>query len=572
MSDKKHIDRIFQEKLKDLEATPNPKVWENIQSKLEQPKEDKEKIFPIWLRIGSIAALLLVLLTIGNRYNSNRNNATKTNVVDIENAVNASEKEKNSTNANSTNSEKTNNAIVEESNTASKNEETMDGPKNASEENKNSTNSSIASSNTLQNTTSEENKNNTNSGIASSNMSQSKITTNNSNTSNAVVNNASQNNKTDTSVTGKKRKATTNKQTQIVATNTNSSLYTNTENPTANTTQSNNTIKNAVAKNSKEKNTNSSNTNANTVAQNSNSTNGNVTELDKNKVASALENSATNALAENTTNTEEENTTTDAEIEKEETSIEEEIAKVEDLIEKEEKVNRWQVYANIAPVYYNTLGKGSHMDDQFIDNSKSGETNTSYGVNVSYAFNDKLKLRSGVNSLNLSYDTDNVIIYQNVSGNSAPALKNVDFNTDQSISAISANNLVVQQAVGLLPNENAAISQRIGYYEVPMELEYTISSKKFGVNVIAGLSTFILNDNKIFSEFDGRKTEIGEANNINDVSFSGNLGLGLDYKFSNKIKFNVQPTFKYQMNAFENTSGNFKPYIIGIYTGLSYKF
>jgi len=550
MSDKKHIDRIFQEKLKDLEATPNPKVWENIQSKLEQPKEDKEKIFPIWLRIGSIAALLLVLLTIGNHYNSNRNNATKTNVVDIENVVNPSEKEKNSTNANSTNSENTKNAIVEESNAASKNGETMDAIQNASEENKNSTNSSIASSNSSQNT----------------------ITTSNSNTNNSVVNNASKNNKTYTSVTGNKRKATTNKQTQIVATNTNSSLYTNTENGTANAAQSSNTNKNAIANNSRERDTTISNTNANALAQNSNSTNGNVTQLDKNKVASALENSATNALAENTTNTEEENTTTDAETEKDETSIEEEIAKVEDLIEKEEKVNRWQVYANIAPVYYNTLGKGSHMDDQFIDNSKSGETNTSYGVNVSYAFNDKLKLRSGVNSLNLSYDTDNVIIYQNISGNNAPALKNINFNNDQNISAISANNLVVQQAVGLLPNENAAISQRIGYYEVPMELEYTVSSKKFGVNVIAGLSTFILNDNKIFSEFDGRKTEIGEANNINDVSFSGNLGLGLDYKFSNKIKFNVQPTFKYQMNAFENTSGNFKPYIIGIYTGLSYKF
>ena len=572
MSDKKHIDRIFQEKLKDLEATPNPKVWENIQSKLEQPREDKEKVFPIWLRIGSIAALLLVLLTIGNHYNSNRNDATKINLVDIENAVNASEKEKNSTNANSTNSENTKNAIVEESNTASKNGETMDALKNASEENKNSTNSNIASSNTSQNTTSEENKNNSNSSIASSNSSQNTTTTGYSNTNNSVVNNTSQNNKTDTSVTGNKRKTTTNKQTKIVATNTNSSLYTNTKNSTANAVQSSNTNKNTVAKSSKERDTNSSNTNANAVAQNSNSTNGNVTELDKNKVASALENSATNALAENTTNTEEENTITDAETEKEETSIEEEIAKVEDLIEKEEKVNRWQVYANIAPVYYNTLGKGSHMDDQFIDNSKSGETNTSYGVNVSYAFNDKLKLRSGVNSLNLSYDTDNVIIYQNVSGNNAPALKNINFNNDQNISAISANNLVVQQAVGLLPNENAAISQRIGYYEVPMELEYTVSSKKFGVNVIAGLSTFILNDNKIFSEFDGRKTEIGEANNINDVSFSGNLGLGLDYKFSNKIKFNVQPTFKYQMNAFENTSGNFKPYIIGVYTGLSYKF
>jgi hypothetical protein len=555
MSDKKHIDRIFQEKLKDLEATPDAKVWENIQSRLEQPKEDKEKIFPIWFRIGGVAALLLVLLTIGNLYVSNKSNTTKTKVVDTENATNPSAEEKNSTNKNSTNSENANNAIVEESNTTSKNEETIVAAKNPSEENKNSANTSIVSSNTSKNTATSIN--------------------NNSSINQSVTNNTAQKSKIAT-VTKTKSKAIINQQTPLVVTKNSAALDTNSKAITANNSTSRN--QNAVTNSSKKENVVITNKNGNTLAQNnaenSNNSTRNTTELDKNKVATALQNSTTNAITENTTNTELENTVTDAETKKEEVSIEEEIAKLEDLIEKEEeKVNRWQVYANIAPVYYNTLSKGSHIDDQFIDNSKSGEINTSYGVNVSYAFNDKLKLRSGLNSLNLSYDTDNVILYQSAAGNNGGStLKNVTFNNEQHISAISANNLVVQQAIGILPNENAAISQRIGYYEIPMELEYTVSRKKFGVNVIAGLSTFILNDNKIFSEFEERKTEIGEANNINNVSFSGNLGLGLDYKFSDKIKFNVQPTFKYQMNAFENTSGNFRPYIIGVYTGLSYKF
>ena len=38
------------------------------------------------------------------------------------------------------------------------------------------------------------------------------------------------------------------------------------------------------------------------------------------------------------------------------------------------------------------------------------------------------------------------------------------------------------------------------------------------------------------------------------------------------LKFNLEPTFKYQLNAYDNTSGNFNPYIIGVYTGFSYKF
>lgn len=554
MSDKKHIDRIFQEKLRDLEVTPNAKVWKNIQEKIEQPKKEVKKIFPLWLRLTSIAALLLVLLTIGNLFTSN-----KTDVVDTENAVNTSETENNSKNTNSSNSINNNNTLAEESDNTSNNEEVIVETKNASEENKSRLNTSIATSNT----------------------SDAKTNNNNSSTNNSVYN-KSQNNRTSNSATGAviKNNITTSKQNQLVNTKNNSSVNSDSERTVVNNTQSRNqnTISNKDGANVNDVNTVSSITNSERLAQNNtenrNNNTGNVTELDKNKVDFELKNNTTNAVTENQTNTEEENKTTDEETKKEEISIEEEIAKAEDLIEKEEakKVNRWQVYASIAPVYYNTLGKGSHIDEQFDDNSKSGEINTSYGVNVSYAFNEKLKLRSGINSLNLSYDTDNVIIYENVSGGNAPALKNIDFNNEQAISAISANNLVAQQAVGLLPNENAAISQRLGYYEVPVELEYTISSKKFGVNVIAGLSTFILNDNKIYSEFEGRKTEIGEANNINNVSFSGNLGLGFDYKFSNKIKLNVQPTFKYQLNAYENTSGNFRPYIVGVYTGLSYKF
>ena len=542
MSDKKHIDRIFQEKLKDLEVTPNPKVWENIQSKLEQPKQDKEKVFPIWLRIASVAALLLALLTIGNLFNSN--NTTNINVVDTENA---SETENNNAN----------NTLAEESNNTSKSEEIIVETKN----------------------TSEENKSKLNTGIATSNTSEAKTNKKSSSINNSIYNKSQNNNKLN-SITGSKNSVTTNKQTPLVSTNNNTSEYSNSKSERVASNNKESINQNVVSNKKTNNNTlNTTNSKSERLTQNntenrSNNT-GNVTELDKNKVDFELKNNTTNAVTENQTNTEEENTTTDVETKKEETSIEEEIAKAEDLIEKEEdkKVNRWQVYANIAPVYYNTLSKGSHIDEQFNNNSKSGEINTSYGVNVSYAFNEKLKVRSGINSLNLSYDTDNVIIYENVSGGNAPALKNIDFNSnEQTISAISANNLVAQQAVGLLPNENAAISQRLGYYEVPVELEYTISNKKFGVNVIAGLSTFILNDNKIYSEFEGRKTEIGEANNINDVSFSGNVGLGLDYKFSDKIKLNVQPTFKYQINAYENTSGDFRPYIVGVYTGLSYKF
>jgi hypothetical protein len=559
MSNKKHIDRVFQEKLKDFEVSPSSKVWQNIKGELEQ-SDDNRKVFPIWLRLAGVAATLLILLTIGNAIVSESGVSNNVKIVDTENTLNTPINQTNDLN---------NNNDVDELQKASQDEVLT----NANPLDLNSVDGNNASKNTNV-TTSEtskfdSNKLNNNDAVAESNTSD--------------IDGVYEDRNTDYSTTSKTKKPYKNAVSQrntvdasdqiphAVAQNKtllNSSEKANTSNK-ANANNNSDvssapTITEGVAQNNSEKQNNDSNT---------------IPEFDKDRADDVMKNDTKDAVAENQSNSEliekQEDTTTDEETEEDSPSIEEEIAKTEDIIEKgEEKVNRWQVYANVAPVYYNTLGKGSHIDDQFVQNSKSGEINMSYGVNVSYVLNDKLKLRSGLNSLDLSYDTDNVILYENVSNNSNSAPRNLDLtSTGQSFSAISATNLGAQQVgSGIGGNANAAISQRIAYYEVPLELEYNLVDNKFGVNVIGGFSTFILNDNAVFSEFEGFKTEIGEANNINDVSFSGNLGLGLDYKFSDKIKLNVQPTFKYQLNAYKNTSGNFRPYIVGVYTGLSYKF
>ena len=111
---------------------------------------------------------------------------------------------------------------------------------------------------------------------------------------------------------------------------------------------------------------------------------------------------------------------------------------------------------------------------------------------------------------------------------------NIDFYSpvnNLGISIISSNNLARQQINSKL-SFNAALSQQITYLEVPIELEYTLNNSRFTVSIIGGLSTFLLENNIVVSEFDGYKSDLGEANNINNVSFSTNLGLGLNYKFS----------------------------------------
>jgi len=498
MSDKKHIDRIFQEKLKDFEVTPSPKVWKQIQSKIEQPNKETKKAYPIWMRLAGVAALLLLLLTIGNAIVNNQDANPKTNVVGTENPINASDAEKDNQNLNTNKLVDENTNALEKDATVNPSEGNLENKKTLNNLNEGS-NNGVATSNPSETNTkdineklhsSNEGSTNSTNGIAESNSSKETSTLNkNKSVSERLTNN-----------TTNKNRVTTNNESPNVVVKKDAPLYSDTERLAANTSNPQLEKGTANANNSGLGNGNKSNSediktsSVNEGVVQNNSENRNVEslpQLDKEKADNAIKNSKNNALADNLNNTEEEkeeNKTTEEETKEETPSIEEEIALAENIIEEEEakKVNRWQVYASIAPVYYNTLGKGSHLDEQFNENTKSGEINTSYGVNVSYAFNEKLKLRTGINSLKLSYDTDNVILYENVGNSPTPQLKNIDLsNGNHGFSAISGDNLEAQQINTVFgENANAAISQRIGYYEVPLELEYTVVNKKFGVNVI----------------------------------------------------------------------------------------
>lgn len=567
MSDKKHIDRLFQEKFKDFEAKPSANVWAGIQSNMEQPQEKTKTVFPIWLRFASIAAALVLLFTVGNLvFNNVTTNANNTKIVD----TNTTESE--NTNITSSNSE----GIITNSNTSTENTNNLKDNNSISSEKELLNNTTVVTtdkdskSNIISETTKTKANNlssqleNTKSVSKENNGTGNRFVTsqNNSNNTNGVSTNSENGNYLNS--TGNSRRLTQNTSVD------------NKNNSVSNSTYPDNAIANNTSNTS---NTSEPNNSNNSTADNTNST------------SNKLNTKAINAIDNNNATSNTAVATTDSEKEKEEekmmepdsanssNAIEEALAKnVEDLDEKEEEnVDRWSVNANAAPVYYNTLGKGSHIHDQFIDNPKNGEVNTSYGVNVGYALNDKLKVRSGINKLNLSYDTANVIVYETVTNNpgSSP-LRNINFvptNEGQNISVLSANSLSVQQIDGFINDDlNAALSQRLSYFEVPLELEYAVVNKRFGVNLIGGFSTFILGDNEVVTEVDNRKTKIGEANNINNISFSANAGIGIDYKFNKSLKFNLEPTFKYQINAYNETSGDFRPYIIGVYTGFSYKF
>ncbi|WP_435135474.1 outer membrane beta-barrel protein [Formosa sp. A9] len=472
MSDRKHIDRLFQEHLKDLDHAPDPDVWKAIEAELNNKKKQR-RVIPIWWRTAGVAALLLLFLALGISF-FNTNTSAPTHTVTEQELPDSLNQTLNNTN-------KTPIQITDAANTS----------KSESEDN------SIS-------------KVNNTSTVANTKSISSKPT-----------------------VITKSIASTENEDTRNIASNNNKD---------------------------------SKSSSSNTVPSESIST----SELNPKNENIGLAQKNTQKPANNSTTKQ----TTPTKI-KDTLSIEEAIAQAE-TSESTPATKKWNINPNIAPVYYNAAGTGSHLDDQFVNNSKTGEINTSYGLSVGYAVTQKLKIRSGINSVKLSFNTNDVVVYEPSASAFAatPQLKHVKTpKQPDNLAMVSANNLSgINNNSFLNESTNAVINQNINYFEVPLELEYNIINKRIGLHVIGGVSTFFLNDNTVYSESNSNRSYLGEATNLNDVSFSTNLGIGVDYSFAKRFNINLEPTVKYQFNAYNQTSGSVRPYIIGVYTGFSYKF
>ncbi len=516
MKESKHIDRLFQEKFKDFEAPPSDAVWQRIAAS--RNKKDR-KIIPLWLwRLGGVAALILLLVTINNLWINP--SASGNEVVDTENQKTEASIENNGFKDNE-------NGITNGTTQPSSEKDNVSGTDERQE-------------NALKG-----------------------ITANDQNTG---AENALQSNKNGTTVSNETIVTTTEERETPVRNFRQNDITNNKQTGTADAIVYEKETPSEVTRLPEEEQLTKSVFPDEGQAI---STSGQTTIAASSEEKTAAEETALDLLENTKSLVEEAQRIAEAQEE-------------EDQIINEGNSSRWDVGAVAAPVFYGDFG-GSGIDPQFSDNSKSRNANLSYGVQVSYAVNDKLKIRSGVSNVDLSYSTNDIAF---TPGNletalaSQRALGGVDFN-DRSAAIIVLDNRNLGQQQALSPSDfpggggtvsNGSLIQSLNYYEIPVEAVYVLSDKRLGVELIGGLSTLLLNNDQIELESEGARTTIGTSNAVNGVSFTTNVGVGVNYKLSDKLKVNLEPSLKYQLNAFDDSSGDFRPYIVGLYTGLSYRF
>ena len=232
-----------------------------------------------------------------------------------------------------------------------------------------------------------------------------------------------------------------------------------------------------------------------------------------------------------------------------------------------------------APIYYDNFGNGSSIDAQFAHSSSDGEVSMAYGINFAYKISEKVRIRSGVTKVGMSYNTNNIAFTAAVN---PAALSGIDYGgnapnykiENRSVSRFSNLQASTEfNRSSLAAPASGFLKQKLGFIEVPLEVEYVLIDKKFGINIIGGGSTLFLDENTISLNSDNFSTTLGQANNLNNVSFTTNLGVGIDYNISPQFQFNLEPILKYQLNTFSgNTTGTLNPYYFGVYSGFSFKF
>ena len=260
----------------------------------------------------------------------------------------------------------------------------------------------------------------------------------------------------------------------------------------------------------------------------------------------------------------------------------------------ESEINKWIIGGQFAPMYasfYNTSGLTQKESTDFSSTQNVSESYSvgeplfaySTGINVGFNMNKKWAFMSGVyysksgqevnGALVLdsdpAYNGGRLSILNTPTGNYQP--ENTDAETI--FNNTKSHEIVQNNADGnLILYNQTSIVQYFDYFEIPVLFKYRVIDNLIGLNLIGGLSTGFLLDNSIYAVEGDQKNKIGDATNVNQVAYNTTFGFGIDYNFTEKAYFSIEPTFRYSLRPILNNSEIKKyPYSLGLFTGFGFR-
>jgi hypothetical protein len=217
-----------------------------------------------------------------------------------------------------------------------------------------------------------------------------------------------------------------------------------------------------------------------------------------------------------------------------------------DTPDPKENERKWNLKIQGGPVFTGGIKDASGLRTH-PENTFSG------GITVGYAVTKKLSVESGM-IFNQIKQRNEIVDQAYSNPIITPSGK------------VSANEWSNSNAI------KPVLKQELSYISVPVLAHYKIVDKKIKMGVTGGINIDLLAGNKAEVN-DSQLAVHTETSDIRDVAYSGEVGLELGYEIGKRITLTVEPRIKQYINSLSSNSAvNFKPFQVGLITGLSYSF
>ncbi|MGE5393917.1 MAG: outer membrane beta-barrel protein [Candidatus Saccharibacteria bacterium] len=261
--------------------------------------------------------------------------------------------------------------------------------------------------------------------------------------------------------------------------------------------------------------------------------------------------------------------------------------------EDNQRKNRWMVGAQVSPAVNVTRSSHSSQYANSMLNASSSPVDLGAGLSVEYKPSKRWSVQSGVYYAGIAQTSVNITSsrYEDAySGNIGMDYFNAPVNIvsdkmmmNSTAGVIEVKNIPSGMIVGTNLEDkslstavvvsDAKFIQNFEYLEIPLYLRYSLIDARFDVQLMGGVSSNVLVGNNTYLDSNSGKTQVGKTRDMQNMSYSSTLGLGVKYGLSKRVFLNVEPRVKYYLNSLNNNpSVNYKPYTIGVFTGISYSF
>jgi len=237
----------------------------------------------------------------------------------------------------------------------------------------------------------------------------------------------------------------------------------------------------------------------------------------------------------------------------------------------ESNKKEWSVLGQVSSSY------SSYKGDKSGNNSENGLLSVGGGVKLNWQAGKKLAIQTGIiyNKFGQQLAGHNQVVASTPFNNNLS--RQADFNSEIET---SAGKIVMREDPILFETKEmfasrASLSpdmvQSFEAIEIPFILRYNLVDKKFGLHLSGGLSTNLMIGNRVYDK--STRETLGETSGIRSTNFSTSFSLGMEYQLSSKFSLSMEPSLKYYLNSINKDSNfNFKPYSIGLSSGIRYKF